>query len=337
MEAKVKNKKLIVIVIIALIIAVSSMIVLTATSSPRRVHRQLDLGQKYLDKLDYEQAIASFDKALEIEPNNETVLSDMAAAYVDWGKSLVSQKDYAKAVDVLKDGYAKTSSADVKAELDEANKAYSEYQAEQKLAGIAAKLAKIGKSGDRDALFSFMDTDEYKQLTDHVKSQGKAYITETESGGIGIYSVSKSGFEYMVYIGDFKGDKREGSGLWIGHTADDNYIADGSWSNDYPNGKTKVEWQWPNASDNHFTKSSEVGNVINGLYDGDIVYDFTFSTLPSGKFQATFNKGKSKILKTEKDGCLVIAINKRADGNEEYMTTSSADFLFGIEGFGDGT
>ena len=43
----------------------------TATSASRKSARQVDLGNKYLSELDYEQAVLSFKEAIKIDPKNE--------------------------------------------------------------------------------------------------------------------------------------------------------------------------------------------------------------------------------------------------------------------------
>lgn len=83
---KLKRKKwipLIIVVIIILIVGVS--IVLYSNTPDKRLIRQLSLGEKYLEAMDYEQAVAVFEKALEIDPKNKDVLKGIARAYVGIG------------------------------------------------------------------------------------------------------------------------------------------------------------------------------------------------------------------------------------------------------------
>lgn len=61
----------------------------------------LELGQRYLEELDYEQAIACFEEYLEIDPKCVEAYVGLAQAYVGLG-------EYEKALEVLAEGYAVT-------------------------------------------------------------------------------------------------------------------------------------------------------------------------------------------------------------------------------------
>lgn len=61
----------------------------------------LELGQRYLDELNYEQAIVCFEEYLEIDPKCVEAYAGLAQAYVGLG-------EYEKALEVLADGYAAT-------------------------------------------------------------------------------------------------------------------------------------------------------------------------------------------------------------------------------------
>lgn len=66
----------------------------------------LYLGEKYLDALDYEQALAEFQRAIDIDPKKEESYGLMADVYDAMGEE-------AKAAEVLRNGYLKTSSRDL--------------------------------------------------------------------------------------------------------------------------------------------------------------------------------------------------------------------------------
>ena len=66
---KRKGKLLGIAVLIIIIIAVAIGIGIYNTPT-NRINRHLDLGQKYLEEQDYEQALVEFDKAIAIDPKN---------------------------------------------------------------------------------------------------------------------------------------------------------------------------------------------------------------------------------------------------------------------------
>lgn len=52
----------------------------------KKVERQLLLGEKYLTKLKYEQAVAAYEKAIEIDPKNVEAYLGLAEVYEEWGE-----------------------------------------------------------------------------------------------------------------------------------------------------------------------------------------------------------------------------------------------------------
>ncbi len=101
---KKENKKvyLIIFIIIAiLILAVVFGVILFVGGKKAKLDEQLDLGDKFLSELDYEQAIAAYDQAIEID-------SKSVEAYVGMAMVYAAQNDYIKALEVLNKGYNET-------------------------------------------------------------------------------------------------------------------------------------------------------------------------------------------------------------------------------------
>ncbi|MBQ3516602.1 MAG: tetratricopeptide repeat protein [Lachnospiraceae bacterium] len=101
----VKSKKQIIVFSIVLVALVFVFIVIFTTSVSKskenKLHEQLDLGNKYLSDLDYEQAIASYETAIEIDPMSADAYLGLAAAYMSAG-------NYEKAMEILNLGYERT-------------------------------------------------------------------------------------------------------------------------------------------------------------------------------------------------------------------------------------
>lgn len=70
---------------------------------------QAFLGERYLDALDYDRAIASFECALRIDPKNVNAYQKLAEVYSSMG-------DDERAVETLRSGYVATGSRDLKRE-----------------------------------------------------------------------------------------------------------------------------------------------------------------------------------------------------------------------------
>lgn len=108
---KVKRGILSVIVVILFALIVG----ITIYNAPaNRLSRQLDLGQRYLEEQNYEQAIVEFDKAILIDPMSVDAYLGKVEAYESMG-------DEEKAIEVLQTGYEITSVSRLKDYIDKLN------------------------------------------------------------------------------------------------------------------------------------------------------------------------------------------------------------------------
>lgn len=109
MKAKLKFIIPIVIAVIAIIVAA---LCIDFTPQERAdVSSLMSTAQKYLVENQYEQAIAEFNKVIEIEPKNVDAYLGLAEAYVGIG-------DTGKAVEILEKGYEITGDERLKEMLD---------------------------------------------------------------------------------------------------------------------------------------------------------------------------------------------------------------------------
>ena len=120
-EAKIIKKKktgwiLVGIVAVLLVVVISTVVMLVLSKSGnRKLQEQLDLGEKYISELKYEQAIIAYESAIEIEPMS-------VEAYLGLAEVYVAQGDYEKAISVLEEGYKITYDERIKSKLEEINK-----------------------------------------------------------------------------------------------------------------------------------------------------------------------------------------------------------------------
>ncbi|MGN1128988.1 MAG: leucine-rich repeat domain-containing protein [Candidatus Flemingiibacterium sp.] len=96
--------------------------------------KHIEMGQRYLDELQWESALAEFELALEIEPRSVEARLGAAEAYIGLGR-------YADAVQVLADGYILVGDERLKAALSDERlaEALAEYLAaidDGQLAGL---------------------------------------------------------------------------------------------------------------------------------------------------------------------------------------------------------
>ena len=99
-------------VMVLLIIAVAVTGVRVYGSPKAKSDRQLSLGNKYLEELDYDRAIAAYRAAIEIDPKN-------AAAYKALADIYVEMNDIENAVAVLEEGIDATGDEELKKMLSE--------------------------------------------------------------------------------------------------------------------------------------------------------------------------------------------------------------------------
>ena len=86
----------------AVIIAIAT-VLLVSGSDGRKYQKHMEAAQQYLDELQYEQAIAEYELAIEIEPNNASAYKKLAELYVEI-------EDYESAIAVLNQGIEQTDS-----------------------------------------------------------------------------------------------------------------------------------------------------------------------------------------------------------------------------------
>jgi thioredoxin-like negative regulator of GroEL len=76
-----------------------------------KLQKQLDLGTKYLDDMDYEQALVAFEVALDIDPMN-------VDAYLGIVEVYIRTNEFEKALEVAKEGYETTGDERLKEKIE---------------------------------------------------------------------------------------------------------------------------------------------------------------------------------------------------------------------------
>lgn len=132
-----KNKRPLVIIGIVLVLCLiaAGIFAMVANSAERRLSDQLELGRKYLEEMDYEQAIVAFEAAISIDPKCEEAYLSLADIYVAQGTGdagvylpgadiYVAQEYVEKAMEILEEGYSQTGSETISTRLDELRDCY---------------------------------------------------------------------------------------------------------------------------------------------------------------------------------------------------------------------
>ena len=120
---KKQSKILIIIaggILLAVTIAITAVLMVSG-SDGRKYQKHVEAAQQYLDELQYEQAIAEYELAIEIEPNNMEAYQALAELYVQ-------MEDYGSAVAVLNRGIEQTESEELADYLEEVKRTCEEKQ-----------------------------------------------------------------------------------------------------------------------------------------------------------------------------------------------------------------
>ncbi len=128
-----KNGKKILLFIISilviLLVVVNVFLYIYVTSPMQKVGKQLDLGQQYLLNLEYEEAVAAFEIAIEIEPKNVDAYMGMAEAYIGMGEP-------EKAIRILKKGYRETEDEELGSLLEQLEADQNRQEADVRIVQI---------------------------------------------------------------------------------------------------------------------------------------------------------------------------------------------------------
>lgn len=385
-----------------------SLLLCGCQSTNDKIQEQLNLGEKYLTELDYDNAIVAFNRVIEIDPKE-------ISAYAGKSKAYAGKGSYTEAVQAWEDGLQIIAAnneelestfhniiADMSIRVAEylhiliademGRNQYDEaleymhklleyepgqYQYFLELAErymeegrfedalillqelnvddasiqemldiilyeqmredlaveanpILIELALHCSVGDRDAVFNTLQTEEFEKVAALAGFLERPYITDTEYGKIGVYQVNSELYgNYMIYYGGYQDDRRHGTGIWLGYHDGNNYFASVEWADDIPNGRAEVR-EWNTRLDDDVVYRIIEGNVENGLWNGDVIWNFEEAGTINEN-SASFDKGHWIVTDTDHD-------------EEEGYHYSSGDIslndsdlteLRGIVGFGD--
>jgi tetratricopeptide (TPR) repeat protein len=133
MKSVFKSTKVIVsaVVLILILASIITGAVVRSNATVRNVKQKLELGEKYLSELNYEEAIIAFKEVIEIEPRNVDAYLGVATAYValeepeeavEWlEQGIAAIEEEGEVIDGCDQLYIKTS--EVHKELGNVNKA----------------------------------------------------------------------------------------------------------------------------------------------------------------------------------------------------------------------
>lgn len=216
------------------------------------------------------------------------------------------------------------------------------YQEEREKATTLAvpfleEIAALCATESYDAVFEKMQSEEFGKVTALVDFLREPFISKTPSGKIGVYGVDSTTYgNYMLYYGDYLDNVRNGNGQWFSYYEGQNYFAKGFWQDDKPNGEMTIK-EWNSGLAENVTYRIINGNVVNGLWNGDIIWSFERDSELTHIFPVQFEMGHWIILEADNDDgktrYVVSKSGNTGDNNTGVMSTKTPNEREGVIGF----
>lgn len=256
-----------------------------AASTPASWQEEYDLGVKYLEDGNYQEAVLSFTAAIEIEPNHPEAYLSLSDAYMGLGDT-----DAAK--QALEDGLTACGEQEaLREKLNALSRGASDADAK-----LLEALIPYFTAGEQEALAGLVRDESYEKLSAAATEVG-IYTGETTDGATGVGIAVYPDNRY--YYGDWADGHRAGNGKWLSVWDDSSEMYDGAWSADKPNGDgTITKLSEPGdlqAGQTTSVKTVVEGAFLDGLYNGQIhemwsmndgtVHDWSLITAANGIYQ----------------------------------------------------
>lgn len=190
-KSRKRLKKALLVTLVILVLALAAGLGIGIYHSPtRKVNAQLDLGNRYLEDMEYEEAIVAFEAAIAIDPKKEDAYIGLADAYI-------GLDDYETAVKILEESSRDTGSDILKDYLKEVQERWDD-QERRVYGGVYAvdtDLDDTNNVGIPDITISVTDSSGHT-VTSHTDENGSYDSERLEKG---TYTIHISGEGYVEY------------------------------------------------------------------------------------------------------------------------------------------
>lgn len=152
--------------VVAIVLSVVIMTIIAGAiiyngSDVAKIRKQLDLGQKYLSEMNYEEAVVAFNQAITIDPRSADAYLGLADAYLGMG-------DMEAALEALKTGAEATGDERLKERLDEVLRRIEEERAAKEAKGEAEEDADV-----EETVVMTVTLEEIKEIEDLILGIGE--------------------------------------------------------------------------------------------------------------------------------------------------------------------
>lgn len=200
-------------------------------------------------------------------------------------------------------------------------------------------------SGDHydEALREMQDAANINMLDDAIGTDSKVYLYDDQKNMITAFyriEAETRNFEnvqYMFYYGNgiVENDslvRKSDRSVWLGGIDDNKYISIGSWDNDMPDG-TFISCSWQQSFNAQVSSRVLSGNVVQGLFDGEIQWSFVDQAHGQSTYAPLFSNGVAQNILTDNDNHTVIYQNDNNGAELVLPGDVGTDETFGIIGF----
>lgn len=274
------------IIVFIMLITLTSAVIWGMNAPQRALKKQLELGRRFLTELDYDQAIASFRKAIEIDPLGLDGYLGGADAYIGKGDLESAQVMLEGAIELFeKNGLDATALMEklvyIRQELDKIKSEIIEHDySNTDDISVVDEFSQITNDFDSslEALYVALQNQEYmraKVIYNEDCSKyyvNMTYIPNDSNDNYGVKIIYTPGGQYCVYYGELNNGICSGNGVLLKDLDWDNQykIYTGTFENDMPNGT--FECSTVEIYDDEYENEEHVntirGNLVDGLWDG---------------------------------------------------------------------
>ena len=279
------------------------------------------LKQRYMDILNeeadrewkqnnYEAVLDKLEEAYGMDPENEQIKEELirvVKAYVDQCRK---NQQYEKGMEKIE--WLRNLLGDPELLKEQEDSLTAMQETDSRIQEVVNQLNVCFENDDVDGIMSLMGSEEWKSQTAAVYkvfySQNLLETSEITGKGTGIYNYYGT---IYVYYGNYVNGVRQGQGLWYSYNDMYNSLNkyDLNWENGVPQGHAESDFYTTftikgyggvvlGESKMHQKESFE---VVNGIYDGEVIVDNTSSDGGIGHMVINYVKGVGVVVDTPSD------------------------------------
>ena len=317
--------------------------------------RHLARAEKFMDQMDYEQAVIAFQAAIKIEPKRADAYLGLASAYQGMGKqeeavqilaagyentrdrevsgqledvvmmryeAYMEEGDYERAEKILEFLYEATGDRETKKMIDELK---NQEELDRQSRDLLDQLYKACEGGNLEYVKDIMNTADYQTLL--MKANDRITYPSATGNSVAVFN------NKALYYGNLKDGKREGSGIWIKSDAESTNVYEGQWSGDMPDGSGTVTFTKYTAGGAVVYTARTSGTFTRGKENGTMTL-VHMQNNETNTFNYTASNGIAEpmngVVQNRSGSQYVVAVSREHSENE-FVTTASEEY--GVYGF----